>query len=50
MAELTQPLDVNTLYNVYVIEELIQLIVGPYADTITNPYWIDYSQGSCSSA
>ena len=32
MAELGQPLDVNTLQNVHDIEELIQFIVGSNAD------------------
>ena len=35
MAEPVQPLDLNRL-NIYVVEELIQLIVGSYAEIIVN--------------
>ena len=40
-AELTQPLDVNTLHNAYVVEELIQLTVGSSAKIIANSHWTE---------
>ena len=36
MAELAQPLNINTLHNVYIVEELVQLIVGSDAKIIAN--------------
>ena len=59
MAEPAQPLNINTLSNVHVIEELIQLPVGSDTVVIAHFYWIknlaqhfsleDY-QGSCLTA
>ena len=36
MAELTQSLDINTLHNIYVVQELLQLSVGLYVEIIAN--------------
>ena len=36
MTEQAQPLNVNTLHNVYVVEELIQLTIESNAEIITN--------------
>ena len=41
MAEPAQPLDINTLHNVYVIEEFIQLTVGSDVEIIANSHWTD---------
>ena len=37
--EPAQPLDINTLYNVKVVEEFIQLIVRPDVEIIANQHW-----------
>ena len=39
MAEPAEPLVINTLSNVHVIEELIQLPIGSDAVVIANSYW-----------
>ena len=39
MVEPLQPLDINTLPNVYVVVELIQLTVGSVAVIISNSRW-----------
>ena len=39
MAEPAQLLYINTLHNVYVVEELKQLIVGSNAQIIANSHW-----------
>ena len=39
MAEPTEPLDTNTLSNVHIIEDLIQLPVGSDTVVIANSYW-----------
>ena len=39
MAELAQPLDINTLHNVYVVEELIQLTIESNADNTSYPHY-----------
>ena len=41
MAEPAQPLDINTLHNVYVVEELIQLTVGSDMAIIANSHWTE---------
>ena len=39
IAEPAQPLYINTLHNVYVIEELIQLTIGSNAEIIATSLW-----------
>ena len=39
MAEPAQPLNINTLHNVYVVEELIQLTIESNTEIIANSYW-----------
>ena len=39
MAEPVEPLVINTLSNVHVIEELIQLPIGSDTVVIANSYW-----------
>ena len=39
MAEPAQLLDFNTLHNVHVVEELIQLIIESNAEIIANSHW-----------
>ena len=41
MAESTQPLETNTLHNVYVVEQLMQHIVGSNAENIANAHRIE---------
>ena len=41
MAEPAQPLDINTLHNVYVVDELIQLIIESNAEIIANSHWAE---------
>ena len=41
MAKSAQQLDINMLDNVYVVEELIQLTLGSYAEIIANSHWIE---------
>ena len=41
MAEPTQPLNINTLHNVYVVEELIQLTIESNAEIIANSHWTE---------
>ena len=41
MADPVQPLTVNTLQNVCVVEELIQLSFASDAEIIGNWYWTD---------
>ena len=41
MAEPAQPLDVNTLHNVYVVEEVIQLTVVSDMEIIANSHWTE---------
>ena len=41
MAEPAQPLDINTLYNVDVVEELIQLTIESNAEIIANSHWTE---------
>ena len=59
MAEPAQPLDINALHNVYVVEELIQLTIVSDAEIIANSHWtedltqdfsLEYSQGCCISS
>ena len=59
MAEPAQPLNINTLHNVHVVEELIQLTIESNAEIIANSHWtedltwdfsLEYSQGCCISA
>ena len=59
MAELAQPLDINTLHNVHVVEELIQVTIETDAEIIAISRWteklkknfsLEYSQGCCISA
>ena len=60
MNNIVQPLDLNTLHTVHIIEELIQHIVGSYVEIIANFHWTkdlvnDFSlsttlQGCCISA
>ena len=38
MVESAQPLDINALHNVHVVEELIQLTIGPNAEIIANSH------------
>ena len=56
MAEPAEPLIINTLSNVHVIEEVIQLPIGSDTVFIANSYWtknlaqhfsLEHSQGSC---
>ena len=56
MAEPAQPLNINTLHNVYVVEKLIQLTIESNAEIIGNSYWtedltyyfsLEYSQSCC---
>ena len=39
MTEPTQSLNINTQHNVYVVEELIQLIIESNAEIIANSHW-----------
>ena len=41
MAEPSQSLDINTLQNVYVVEEAIQLIIESNEKTIVNSHWTE---------
>ena len=41
MAEPAQPLNINTLHNVYVVEKLIQLIIESNAEIIANSHWTE---------
>ena len=41
MAEPAQPLNINTLHNVYVVEELIQLTIESNAEIIVNSHWTE---------
>ena len=41
MVEPAQRLDIKSLHNVHVIEELIQLTVIPNAEIIANLHWIE---------
>ena len=59
MAEPTEPLDINTLSNVHIIEKLIQRPVGSDTVVIANSYWTknlaqhfthDHSKGSSIGA
>ena len=54
MAEPAQHLNINTLHNVYVVEELIQLTIESNAEITANSHWTEdlskYSQGCCISA
>ena len=59
MAEPAEPMDINTLSNIHVIAELIQLPVGSDTVDIGNSYWtknlaqqfsLEHSQGSCIDA
>ena len=38
-AKTAEPMDINTLSRVHVIEELIQLPVGSHTIVIANSYW-----------
>ena len=38
MAEPAQPLNINTLYNVYVVEELLQLTIESNVEIIANSH------------
>ena len=59
MAEPAQPLDINTLHNVHVVEQLIQVTIESNAEIIANSQWtedltkdfsLEYSQGRSISA
>ena len=39
MAEPAQPMDINILHNVYVVEELIQFTIESDAEIIANTHW-----------
>ena len=41
MAEPAQPLNINTLHNIYVVEELIQLTIESNAEIIANSHWTE---------
>ena len=41
MAEPAQPLDINTLHNVHVVEELIELTIKSNAEIIANSHWTE---------
>ena len=41
MARPAQPLDINTLHNVHVVEELIQLTTVSNAEIIANSHWTE---------
>ena len=41
MAEPAQPLDNNTLHNVHVVEELIQLTIESNEEIIANSHWTE---------
>ena len=41
MAEPAQPLDINTLHNVHVVQELIQLTIKSNAEIIANTHWTE---------
>ena len=41
MAEPAQPLNINTLHNVYVVKELIQLTIDSSAEIIANSHWTE---------
>ena len=41
MAESAQPLNTNTLHNVHVVEELIQLTIESNAEVIANSHWTE---------
>ena len=41
MVEPVQPLDINTLHNIYVVEELIQLRTESNAEIIANSHWTE---------
>ena len=41
MAEPAQPLNINTLHNEYVVEELIQLTIESNAEIIANLHWTE---------
>ena len=41
MHEPAQPLNINTLYNVYVVEKLIQLTIESIAEIIANSHWTE---------
>ena len=59
MAEPVYTLDTNTLYNVNVVDKLIQPTVGSNAEIVANSHLtedltyyfsLEYSQGGCISA
>ena len=59
MAEPAEPLVINTLINLHVIEKLMQFPVGTDTVVIANSYWtknlaqlfsLEHSQGSCIGA
>ena len=59
MAEPVEPLDINTVSNVLVIEELILRPIGSDTVVVANSYWtknlaqhfsLEHSQGGCISA
>ena len=41
MAEAAQPFNVNTLYNVHVVEKLIQLTLGSNMEIIAYSHWTE---------
>ena len=41
MADPAQPLNINTLPNIYVVEELIQLTIESNAEIIANSHWTE---------
>ena len=41
MAKPSQPLNINTLQNVYVVEELIQLTIELNVEIIANSIWTE---------
>ena len=41
MAEPAQPLDINTLHNVHIVGDLIQVIVELNVETIAKSHWTD---------
>ena len=59
MVDPAQPLDINTLHNVYVVEEVIELTIESCAEIIANvgqkilrrtDFSLECSQGCCISA
>ena len=41
MAEPAQTLGINTMHNIYVVEELIELTIESNAEIIANSHWTE---------